>query len=530
MAPDHGKESRRISLANKCLIVFGCAIVLILIAALTVPWIRTYTMVREYQLEVASQVANAWLEARLPGEDVAASPERTKQDQEGLRISFDWIGDIDTSGSPTFQSRALAAFDDDPDLLHFALPMQDGDNEIYMYARPIRASMLRSLRIDSVTDFSAGAVEPGVADELKAILVVRRTTQFGENQLQLSRTYIVITGLLAGLLAVIVFYFILTKLIFSPVRRLRDTAERVKIGDIQARSNLRTGDEFEELSENFNDMLDQLEETQSRLRRMNESLDLKVAELAEANVGLWESTKFKTEFLANVSHELRTPLNSIIGFAELLAGAEDSKDSKQARYISNILTSGRSLLELINDLLDMAKIEAGRMDVNVEPTSIHDLVDGLVNIMTPQARNKSIDLRTEGTDAIPSIETDPGKLQQILYNFLSNAIKFTPRDGSVVLRAEQVDEERNMLRLSVIDSGPGVPADMQDLIFEKFRQADASHTREFTGTGLGLAICRELAELLNAEVALVSKPGDGATFSVTLPISFTPREAPSLMG
>ncbi len=530
MASEQSSESRRISLANKCLIVFGCAIVLILIGALSVPWIRTYTMVREYQLEVASQIANAWLEARLPGDDVAATVDRPTEDSRGLQITFKWVEDIDRDDDGGFDTRAVDAFLDDPEVLNYTQPLQDGANEIFIYARPIRASMLRSLRIDSVTDFSAGAVEPGVADELKAILVVRRTTQFGENQLQLSRTYIVITGLIAGLLAVVVFYFILTKLIFSPVRRLRDTAERVKIGDIQARSNLRTGDEFEELSENFNGMLDQLEETQSRLRRMNESLDLKVAELAEANVGLWESTKFKTEFLANVSHELRTPLNSIIGFAELLADAEGGTDSKQSRFISNILTSGRSLLELINDLLDMAKIEAGRMEVNVEPTNIHDLIDGLVNIMTPQARNKAIRLQTEGTEPLPVVETDPGKLQQILYNFLSNAIKFTPREGSVVLSATLEGERLDVLRLSVIDSGPGVAADMQDLIFEKFRQADASHTREFTGTGLGLAICRELAELLNAEVTLESTPGAGATFSVALPISFTPREAPSLMG
>ena len=330
---------------------------LILIGALTVPWIRTYTMVREYQLEVASQVANAWLEARLPGDDVAATTERPSTDTRGLQITFNWTEDIDPTDRDSFEALALDAFLDDPGLQHYTLPLQDDAGEIFLYARPIRASMLRSLRIDSVTDFSAGAVEPAVADELKAILVVRRTTQFGENQLQLSRTYIVITGLIAGLLAVVVFYFILTKLIFSPVRRLRDTAERVKIGDIQARSNLRTGDEFEELSENFNGMLDQLEETQSRLRRMNESLDLKVAELAEANVGLWESTKFKTEF-SPTSATNSAPPNSIIGFAELLAGTEGGSDTKQSRYITNILTSGR-IAELINDLLDMAKIEVG---------------------------------------------------------------------------------------------------------------------------------------------------------------------------
>ncbi|MDG1898630.1 MAG: ATP-binding protein [Phycisphaerales bacterium] len=530
MAKHAQPEPRRISLANKCLLLFGCAIVLILIVALSVPWFRTYVLVREYQLEVASQVANAWLEARLPGQDVQSTPKRPASGSSGLRVTFDWIEDIDTTRNQSFIARALTAFRNDPTIQHFAIPVQDGDTEVYLYARPIKASMLRSLRISSVTDFTAGAVEPSVADELKAILVVRRTTQFGESQLQLSRTYIIITGLVAGLLAVIVFYFILTKLIFSPVRRLRDTAERVKIGDIHARSNLRTGDEFEELAENFNAMLDQLEETQSRLRRMNESLDLKVAELAEANVGLWESTKFKTEFLANVSHELRTPLNSIIGFAELLSGGMDGDDSKQSRYVSNILTSGRSLLELINDLLDMAKIEAGRMDVNVEPTNIRNLIDGLVNIMTPQASNKSIRLQTEFDPKLSEIHTDPGKLQQILYNFLSNAIKFTPQDGTILLRGDCIAGDTPKLRLSVIDSGPGISADMQDVIFEKFRQADASHTREFTGTGLGLAICRELADLLNAEVSLESSLGNGSTFSVTIPTDYMPREAPSLMG
>ena len=221
MAKHAQPEPRRISLANKCLLLFGCAIVLILIVALSVPWFRTYVLVREYQLEVASQVANAWLEARLPGQDVQSTPKRPASGSSGLRVTFDWIEDIDTTRNQSFIARALTAFRNDPTIQHFAIPVQDGDTEVYLYARPIKASMLRSLRISSVTDFTAGAVEPSVADELKAILVVRRTTQFGESQLQLSRTYIIITGLVAGLLAVIVFYFILTKLIFSPVRRLR---------------------------------------------------------------------------------------------------------------------------------------------------------------------------------------------------------------------------------------------------------------------------------------------------------------------
>ena len=519
------RSSRKISLATRCLIVFGCANALILALALAVPWFRTYTLVREYQLEVASQLADAWIEARVTN---ASDLPRDAMPStfSGLDIAFI---PVDAEEPSPFVTAATTAFQNDPDLQNYVTTTKEGERELYSYARPIRASNLSALRDPQVSSFKPGAIEPSVADPLRAILVVLRTTHFGESQLQLSRTYIVITWLMAAMLALIVFYFILTKLVFSPVRRLRDTAERISGGDITARSTIRTGDEFEVLSKNFNAMLDQIEETQSRLRRMNENLDLKVAELAEANVGLWESMNFKTEFLANVSHELRTPLNSIIGFAELLVStAEDESDAdpKRVRYLSNILNSGRALLELINDLLDMAKIEAGRMEVHLEPVSISDLIEGLANIMSPQAKAKTIELERIVDDGLPPVETDPGKLQQILYNFLSNAIKFTPENGRVRIEARR---DGDSVRLSITDNGPGIAPDMQDLIFEKFRQADASHTREFTGTGLGLAICRELAGILHAEIAVESTLGAGACFMVTIPLTYTSRKAPSLM-
>ena len=320
----------------------------------------------------------------------------------------------------------------------------------------------------------------------------------------------------------------------SPVRRLRETAEKVQAGDTAIRSQIRTGDEFEQLAEAFNTMLDRLEQNQEQLRAINESLDLKVGQLAEANVGLFESNRLKSEFLANVSHELRTPLNSIIGFAELLqeiALADDHADPKRQRYLQNILNSGRSLLEMINELLDMAKIEAGRMELNLEQTSVTDVIEGLVRIMRPQAEASQLELKTVIGARIPVIETDPGKLQQILYNFLSNAIKFTPHGGRITLSADRVTRQDNTLgvRLAVADSGPGIPEDMQDVIFEKFRQIDSGHTRQHTGTGLGLAICRELAEMLGAAVSFVSEPGRGATFFVDLPLAHQPKEPQPLM-
>jgi signal transduction histidine kinase len=186
---------------------------------------------------------------------------------------------------------------------------------------------------------------------------------------------------------------------------------------------------------------------------------------------------------------------------------------------------------MINDLLNMAKIESGRMDVNIESTNVGDLVDGLAGIMRPQAERKEITLRTAVGPHLPLIETDPGKLQQILYNFLSNAIKFTPQGGTVTISVDRTTGPAGAsgVRVAVIDSGPGIEHDMQEVIFEKFRQIDASHTRQHQGTGLGLAICKELAQLLHASVSFVSEPGRGATFFVDLPLTHQPQAPQPLM-
>ncbi|MFM8639559.1 MAG: ATP-binding protein [Planctomycetota bacterium] len=320
--------------------------------------------------------------------------------------------------------------------------------------------------------------------------------------------------------------------VLKPLRQLQDVTERVGRGDAAARASVRAGTEVAAFADSLNRMLDSSDRVQRQLAAVNEALDLKVGELSEANVGLGESNRLKSEFLANVSHELRTPLNSIIGFADLLeeiARGEANADPKRLRYIGNIQRSGRALLDMINELLDMAKIEAGRMEVTVAPSSVKDLLEGLQAIMRPVAQQKRIELEVRVPDGLPRVETDAGKLQQILYNFLSNAIKFSPEDGVVIVTAEAVARDGGAVRISVTDHGPGIPADMQDTIFEKFRQVDASHTRRAGGTGLGLAICRELADLLGASVGVVSASGRGSTFSVEVPFVHRPKQLRPLM-
>ena len=514
---------RGISLAHKCLILFGCAATAILVGALIVPWVGSVTLVREFQVEVASQLADAWLQDRI-----SLGTLRTVSTAEGLDesqlpsgVQLTWIpaAAIDVQAEPdSFVSQAWRAFtsDEPPSFLARAIEI-DGAEAVY-YAKPITASRLRALGDPSVSDFSAGVTSDS-ADPVRGILVVTRGTQFGAELLERSRTVLIVTGLIAAMAAIVVFWVILVRLIFSPVRRLRRVVDRIGKGDTSARAKIHTGDEFEALATGFNEMLDRIEETQGHLRRMNESLDLKVSELAEVNIGLWESSKFKSEFLANVSHELRTPLNSIIGFAELLQeSAREQGDERRLRYLDNIVTSGRGLLEMINELLDMAKIEAGRLEVHLEPTNVPDIIEGIARIMHPQAKKKSINLQLDMQRDLPSVQTDPGKFQQILYNLLSNAIKFTPEHGRVVIRAEHLGTPGTpSIRVEVEDSGPGVPEDLHDVIFEKFRQIESGHTKTHAGTGLGLAICRELAEMLRAELSMSSPPGQGAVFTLIVP-------------
>ncbi|HJO15718.1 MAG TPA: HAMP domain-containing protein, partial [Phycisphaerales bacterium] len=296
--------TRGISLANKCLILFGCAIAAILVGALLVPWVGVRALVHENQVEIAGQVSEAWLAGKIKLGGLRHL-RRTELDvggpSGGMQVSWVPADDIDASAEPdTFVSLAMQAFTGDRQLQWYTQRRQEADHDFILYAKPVTASGLRRLGDPTISDFSASVSAPSVSDPIRGILVVSRSTRFGDGQLDRSRSVIVLTGLAAGVLAVIVFWFILVRLIFSPVRRLRRIADLVGEGQVDARADIRTGDEFEELSRGFNEMLDHLSQARSRLEQMNENLDLKVSELAEANVGLWESSRFKSEFIANV--------------------------------------------------------------------------------------------------------------------------------------------------------------------------------------------------------------------------------------
>lgn len=534
-----------LSLAAKCQLLFGLAVVLIVSAALFVPWLRMEKLMGQLNERAARAVADRAvmdhvLSEKARQESSADDDPETRPSATTLPFALETQGLLPSrllSPEALREKRTLTRFDEaalrdlleDPDQGYLAreYTRKDG-SRAYRYARPLFARQECLACHDSSTTAithpsllprtSASATQPTNApSRVLGIVSVDIESQVEENQKLLNRLFMFTAGLLAGTLAIIVFYLITTRLILRPVRVLQETAEKVSDGDLNIRSDINTGDEFQQLSETFNTMLEHLKESQDQLRAINKGLDLKLGQLAESNVALYESNRLKSEFLANVSHELRTPLNSILGFADILkdtlsAGA----DGKPTRYVQNILNSGRHLLALITDLLDLAKIEAGRMEVRSEPLSLSDLFEGLTSILKPLTEAKNLTIETTIAPDVPIIQTDPAKLQQILYNFLSNAIKFSPAQGTIELRAARHDDQR--VGVSVTDHGPGIAPEQHSTIFEKFRQLDGSVTREHGGTGLGLAISRELAILLGGSVRVDSEVGKGATFRLILPL------------
>jgi len=346
-----------------------------------------------------------------------------------------------------------------------------------------------------------------------------------------NRAILAATAIITVFLAMLAAYAIVRYVIVKPLEHLRDVADEVRRGNVQARAEIHTADEFEELGVAFNRMLRGLVDSQEDLRKANSNLDDKVDELAQANLHLYEMNRLKSDFLATMSHELRTPLNSIIGFSDVL-GSIESLDDRQKRYVQNIRSSGRMLLEMINDILDLAKIEAGKMEVRPGLFRLESLVSAQCDMVRPLAERKRIDLAFDIGPGLDELEQDPAKVQQVLGNLLSNAVKFTPEGGRIDVRARLADEATGGgtdLLLDVIDTGVGIAEEEQQAIFEKFRQGrvfqtgDDAMTREFSGTGLGLSIVRELCRLLGGDVSVESQLGRGSRFTVRLPVRLSAR-------
>ncbi len=433
------------------------------------------------------------------------------EEQEGLSGQFaadEVLGRADArSRAPVFVDRVL--------------PNENGGE--YHYFKPVvlkdtcRICHNSAVEVGSLSAAEIGeslAAEPPMM-AVKVVLPYEET----RDAINKSRAILIAVAILTVFVAMVALYLIVRYVIVKPLKHLRDVSDDVSRGKMEVRADIRTNDEFEELAQSFNRMLRHLTDTQAELRRVNSDLDVKVDELAQLNMRLYEMNRLKDDFLANMSHELRTPLNSIIGFSDVLHGI-DSLTEKQKRYAGNIQKSGRLLLEMINDILDLAKMEAGKMEVRPTEYRLETVVQAQCDMVRSLAEDKNIDLNVAVHPDLPPVYQDQAKVQQILTNLLSNAIKFTPEGGRIDVRARQDEDGR--LELTVADTGVGIAEEDRDIIFEKFRQSssilgDDGLTREYSGTGLGLSILKELCKLLNGEISFESELGQGSTFKVVLP-------------
>jgi len=511
---------RPISLAGKCRLLFGTAVLLVLTIALLIPYSWMGKLTEKAVLDSGRAIVNTVYERhfRLGAADakglVMLEESGAKRQAQLSRVKWlrfdrsqkEWQKQLSEK-----QNKTIEQLKQQSRVSELAWAEKVNGSAETTYITLVRANK----RCISCHSAEGSAPAFSLAEPVGAILVQMPGRETSRTLL-LNGICVVTAGILAGAGAIVAFYIIAQQLILSPIRQLRALVNNVSAGNLDVRCGIKTRDEFEKLGDALNTMLDNLVEGQEKLRQANRQLDDKITELSERNIELFKANKLKGEFLANMSHEFRTPLNAILGFAEILREKPAEDIAKSRRYAENIVSSGRSLLNMINDLLELAKAEAGKIELHIEKTSIPELCRGLVAFFSPLTEKQKIKVRLTIDESIPLIKTDAGKVQQVLYNLLSNAVKFTPENGKVEIKAFLPDDQT--VRVSVSDTGPGIDETDKEKIFEKFRQADGSLTRNQPGTGLGLAISTELARLLSGKIDLESTPGEGATFWLDLPI------------
>src|SRR3989440_2438001 len=323
-----------------------------------------------------------------------------------------------------------------------------------------------------------------------------------------------IEWLMVAIVLALVLGFLAAAWITRPVDELTRAAARIAQGEFVTPLKVRerfAAKELRALAHTFNQMALQLS---GAYQTLEEKVSQRTSELQATNQELARANKLKSEFLANVSHELRTPLSAIIGFSQiLLDGIDGPVNEEQQQDISQVNKSGQSLLALINQILDLSKIEAGKMELSLERVDLPALISSVLDSISPLAQAKGLQISTRFAPGLPALEADAGRLKQIVINLLSNAVKFTER-GHIEILAQP---SGRMVRIAVKDTGIGISAESQKVIFEEFVQGDGSSTRRHGGTGLGLSIVRKLVEMHGGAITVLSEPGLGSTFTFTVP-------------
>jgi len=308
---------------------------------------------------------------------------------------------------------------------------------------------------------------------------------------------------------------LLARRVIHPLNTLRKGAEHIGRGDLGSHLELKTGDEFEIVAEEFNKMTDALKDSYTDLEH---KVAERTQELLIANQDLADASRHKSQFLANVNHELRTPVSAIIGYARILLRKTGAQiPEAQRENLQDLLRTAERLLQLINSLLNLARIEAGHIEVHREPVQVDELINGAATTIEPILNQDQVRLVREIEPGLPTLNTDREMLRQVILNLLGNAVKFT-ENGEIKVSAFQ---QNGSIKLTVSDTGVGIDKKDLNQIFEEFHQGNRSNGGNHGGTGLGLAIVKSSLKLLGGEIAVESEVGKGSTFTVTLPLDLS---------
>ncbi len=438
------------------------------------------------------------------------------------------------SSTDDYENAAFTAFSNDKALDHVSGITEYNNRKVFRYVAP----MVIDKACISCHGGTAGELDIldypkeglAIGDIYGTVSIIMPIELYKENT---DKTIIfeVIFAALALSLITLLTYLLMTRWITKPLFRLRNAAGQIAQGEWNTEiSDIQSKDEVGDLARDFklmakqlktayDDLEKQVENRTVALRNANLLLETQSAQLQRINEQLTEDNLYKSNFLSIMSHELRTPLTSIIAFVAQLQKADSlrsERSERTERLLRELNTSGQILLEKINNILDTARLDAGRVDISIETVDIGDVVAAVEHVMQPIADNAEIAFSASIQSTVPLIETDADKLRSMLDNLVGNALKFTKTGGSVALNIT-FDADSDQLHIDVTDTGIGIAKEEHDLVFERFIQSDSGASRKYGGNGLGLSLVKEYALLLGGDVTLQSELGKGSTFRITLP-------------